>query len=447
MKGFGTVVTGHAVGGRAASRRRSGGAAVAAGRRAGQGARRAGARRRRRRGAGRQSHRHQPPSCQGAARARPDAGAPGRARGGPARRRAAALSARPQARAQAARAPARARRHGADAGDAVAARHARARAGRQRRWRSCSSTSRWCSLPGDRFILRGFALQRHHGTTARWRRRLAHARRAHAARHARALPSARQRACAAQRARDVESARAARGARAPARPGIAARRAADAPATSAARRRRGAGQALGGARGSCATTRSAARSSARRRWRARAARPSPRSRRFTPAQPLAAGMPREELRAKVTSDVKLLHLVLESLAADGALVVDRDTVRLPAHDPARDQARAGLAPLAERTLALYAEAALQPPRPVEAAATLARRSAELGAASSTCSCAAARSCDEGPRVPRARRRRAARSSSRHLQAHARSRRRSGRIWSARRASSPSRWPSTSTARS
>jgi selenocysteine-specific elongation factor len=89
-------------------------------------------------------------------------------------------------------------------------------------------------------------------------------------------------------------------------------------------------------------------------------------------------MPREELRAKVASDVKLLHLVVESLATDGALVADRDTVRLPAHDPARDQARAGLAPLAERTLAVYAEAALQPPRPVEAAATLGVDPRELG---------------------------------------------------------------------
>jgi selenocysteine-specific elongation factor len=98
---------------------------------------------------------------------------------------------------------------------------------------------------------------------------------------------------------------------------------------------------------------------------------------FHAAQPLLPGMPREELRAKVTSDGKLLHLVLETLAADGGLVVDRDTVRRPSHDPARAQARAGLAPLAERTLALYAGAALQPPRPVEAAAALGVDAREL----------------------------------------------------------------------
>jgi selenocysteine-specific elongation factor len=91
---------------------------------------------------------------------------------------------------------------------------------------------------------------------------------------------------------------------------------------------------------------------------------------FHAAQPLVPGMPREELRAKVSDDVKLLHLVLESLAADGALVVERDTVRRPGHDPARTRAQQDLAPLAERTLALFREAGLQPPRPVEAAAAL-----------------------------------------------------------------------------
>ncbi|HEX8951081.1 MAG TPA: DNA/RNA-binding winged helix domain-containing protein, partial [Polyangia bacterium] len=35
---------------------------------------------------------------------------------------------------------------------------------------------------------------------------------------------------------------------------------------------------------------------------------------FHAAQPLLPGMPREELRAKVSGDVKLLHLVVESLA-------------------------------------------------------------------------------------------------------------------------------------
>jgi selenocysteine-specific elongation factor len=91
---------------------------------------------------------------------------------------------------------------------------------------------------------------------------------------------------------------------------------------------------------------------------------------FHAAHPLVPGMPREELRAKVSDDVKLLHLVLETLAADKALVVERDTVRRPSHDPARTRAQHDLAPLAQRTLALFTAAALQPPRPVEAAATL-----------------------------------------------------------------------------
>jgi selenocysteine-specific elongation factor len=92
---------------------------------------------------------------------------------------------------------------------------------------------------------------------------------------------------------------------------------------------------------------------------------------FHAAEPLAEGMPREELRAKVVGEVKLLHLVLESLAAEGALVVERETVRRPAHDPARQKAQAGLAPLAERALSLWRQAGLMPPRPVEAAAALA----------------------------------------------------------------------------
>jgi selenocysteine-specific elongation factor len=91
---------------------------------------------------------------------------------------------------------------------------------------------------------------------------------------------------------------------------------------------------------------------------------------FHAAQPLVPGMPREELRAKVSDDVKLLHLVLEALAADQALVVERDTVRRPGHDPARTRALKDLAPLAERALALFRAAGLQPPRPVEAAASL-----------------------------------------------------------------------------
>ncbi len=91
---------------------------------------------------------------------------------------------------------------------------------------------------------------------------------------------------------------------------------------------------------------------------------------FHAAQPLADGMPREELRAKVTGDVKLLHLVLESLATEKALVAERDVVRLPGHDARKSSAAQGLAPLAERVARLYAEALLQPPRTAEAAVAL-----------------------------------------------------------------------------
>jgi len=101
---------------------------------------------------------------------------------------------------------------------------------------------------------------------------------------------------------------------------------------------------------------------------------------FHAAQPLAEGMPREELRARVTSDVKLLHVVLEALVARHALVVERDLVRLPAHDAKKSGAARGLAPLAERVARLYAEAGLAPPRPVEAQAALKCDPGELGQA-------------------------------------------------------------------
>ena len=222
-------------------------------------------------------------------------------------------------------------------------------------------------LPGDHFILRGFALQRHHGTTvgggvvlrtlgARVRRgtpELLAALRESERSLMNGDVDARVRLEVA-RAGEAGITRAALQMRVPYAPRVL-----DAAVTklSAARalvrfdKERGAvvGEAALASLKQCATAAVAA---------------------FHAAQPLAAGMPREELRAKVASDVKLLHLVVESLAADGALAADRDTVRLPAHDPARSQARAGLAPLAERTLALFAQAALQPPRPVEAAASL-----------------------------------------------------------------------------
>jgi selenocysteine-specific elongation factor len=87
------------------------------------------------------------------------------------------------------------------------------------------------------------------------------------------------------------------------------------------------------------------------------------------AHPLAAGMPREELRERLGVDARLLHAVVEALGA--RLHVDRDVARLPSHDPARSNAAQGLTPLADRLRALYEQAALSPPRLAEAAVTLA----------------------------------------------------------------------------
>jgi selenocysteine-specific elongation factor len=94
---------------------------------------------------------------------------------------------------------------------------------------------------------------------------------------------------------------------------------------------------------------------------------------FHAAQPLAEGMPREELRAKLTDDPKLLHVVLEALK--GKLIVERDYVKLPTHDTKKTST--GLQPLAERVAKLFAEAQLAPPRPAEAAVALGAEIKEL----------------------------------------------------------------------
>jgi selenocysteine-specific elongation factor len=96
------------------------------------------------------------------------------------------------------------------------------------------------------------------------------------------------------------------------------------------------------------------------------------------AQPLQPGMAREELRSRLAlDDARLLHAVLESLRADGRLAVERELVRLPSFAPQSERARAGLQPLAERVLQLYSAAALAPPRATEAALTLGVDSKEL----------------------------------------------------------------------
>jgi len=222
-------------------------------------------------------------------------------------------------------------------------------------------------LPGDRFILRGFQLQRHHGTTVGGGVVL----RTLGARVRRGTPEA------LAALRDSERALGAHDVDAHVRLEVA--RAGEAGLARAALQMRVpyTPRAVDAALAKLSASRALVRFDKERgaviaepalaalKQRAVTAVAA-----FHAAQPLAPGMPREELRGKVADDPKLLHLVVESLATDGALVADRDTLRLPAHDPARDRARAGLAPLAERTLALYATAALQPPRPVEAAASL-----------------------------------------------------------------------------
>ena len=93
------------------------------------------------------------------------------------------------------------------------------------------------------------------------------------------------------------------------------------------------------------------------------------------AEPLRPGIGREELRGKLSDRVspRLFHLVLESLTVEGQLDSagdGRDLVRLPRHDVAASRAGKGLAPLAERVAALYRAAGLAPPRLAEVTASL-----------------------------------------------------------------------------
>jgi selenocysteine-specific elongation factor len=90
------------------------------------------------------------------------------------------------------------------------------------------------------------------------------------------------------------------------------------------------------------------------------------------AEPLKPGLSREELRSKLPPQVnpRLFHLVVESLVEEKALAGDRETVRRPGHDLAAMQQKKGLSPVAERVAALYRTAALQPPRAAEVAAAL-----------------------------------------------------------------------------
>src|SRR5581483_1910589 len=195
------------------------------------------------------------------------------------------------------------------------------------------------ALPGDRFILRGFALQRHHGTTLGGGVVL----RTLGARHRRGTPEllATLRANeAAMRAANVDE-RAALEVRLPFSPKL----------VEAALAR------LQGARHVVRFDRERGAVIARAKLVELERLAVDAVTAFHAAQPLAEGMPREELRAKVSGDVRLLHLVLEQVAAAGKLAVEREVVRLPGHEARKSHAAAGLQPLAERVSALYRDAA------------------------------------------------------------------------------------------
>ncbi|HEX4460419.1 MAG TPA: SelB C-terminal domain-containing protein, partial [Polyangia bacterium] len=229
-------------------------------------------------------------------------------------------------------------------------------------------------LPGDRYILRGFAMQRHHGTTVGGGVVL----RTLGRRLRRNLPAE------LTALREQESALATGDVDAGVRLEVA--RAGDAGLTRAALLARSAWppRAVDAALTRASAARSIVRYDKERgAFIAAAALQSLKDRALAAvaahhaAQPLAAGLPREELRGTLTADVKLLHATLEALALQGALVVEREIVRQPAHDPSQRRAQAGRAPLAERALALWTTAALQPPRPTEAAVTLGVPPSEL----------------------------------------------------------------------
>lgn len=90
------------------------------------------------------------------------------------------------------------------------------------------------------------------------------------------------------------------------------------------------------------------------------------------AAPLKPGLSREELRSKLPAAMssRLFHLVVEGLVVDHEIVTEKDLVRRPTHNVATSQEAQGIAPLADRLTALYREAGVSPPRLAEAQATL-----------------------------------------------------------------------------
>jgi selenocysteine-specific elongation factor len=99
---------------------------------------------------------------------------------------------------------------------------------------------------------------------------------------------------------------------------------------------------------------------------------------FHAAQPRQPGIGREELRSKLPphAPARLLHVAVEALRARGALVAERDLLRLPEH--VADAPTSGPS-LRQQIAALYASARLQPPRHPEVPALL-KAAAAPGAA-------------------------------------------------------------------
>jgi selenocysteine-specific elongation factor len=218
-------------------------------------------------------------------------------------------------------------------------------------------------LPGDRFILRGFVMQRHHGTTLGGGAVI----RTLGARHRRGTPQllaalrANEQAGPDERVRlEVERA----GERGIQRHELQMRVPHNPKVVEAALTR------LQGARQVVRFDKERGALIAAGALEALKQRALDAVTAFHAAQPLQAGMPREELRAKVTQDPRLLHVLLESLATEKKLAVEREVVRLPGHDARSSTAAQNLSPLAERVVKLWADAALQPPRPAEAAVAL-----------------------------------------------------------------------------
>jgi selenocysteine-specific elongation factor len=228
-------------------------------------------------------------------------------------------------------------------------------------------------LPGDRFILRGFTPQQHYGTTVGGGRVL----RVHATRVRRRDPAVVARLqqlatadLATRVALTVEAAGLAGLARAELQ-----QRVGDPPrAVDAALQQLLAARTLvrfDVERGAVAHERALAELAAAALAAVKA---------FHEAQPRQPGIGREELRSKLPPHAppRLVHTVVESLRARGALVAERDLVRLPEH-VADAPATAG-PNLRQRITALYAGARLQPPRHPEVPALLAAAGPAPGSA-------------------------------------------------------------------